>query len=67
MAGKVLNITVLSPFKLRSGLTGKYHAICHYSYNFPLGAIGGTSNKKRFNVLWISNLTKNNLSFNLLI
>src|SRR5690554_3032594 len=37
MAGKVLNITVLSPFKLRSGLTGKYHAICHYSYNFPLG------------------------------
>ena len=36
MAGKVLNIKVCSPLKLRSGLTGKYHAICHYSYNLPL-------------------------------
>jgi len=43
MAGKVLNIKVCSPLKLRSGLTGKYHAICHYSYNLPLNetASGG--------------------------
>ena len=39
MAGKVLNIKVCSALKLRSGLTGKYHAICHYSYNLPLGGI----------------------------
>jgi hypothetical protein len=39
MAGKVLNIKVCSPLKQRSGLTGKYHAICHYSYNLPLGTI----------------------------
>ena len=38
MAGKVVNIKVCSPLKLRSGLTGNYHAICHYSYNLPLGA-----------------------------
>ena len=38
MAGKVLNIKVSSPLKHRSGLTGKCHAICHYSYNLPLGA-----------------------------
>lgn len=38
MAGKVLNINVCSPLKLRSGLTGKYHATCHYSYNLPWGA-----------------------------
>ena len=37
MAGKVLNIKVCSPYKLRSGLTGDYHAICHYSYNLPFG------------------------------
>ncbi len=36
MAGKVLNLKVCNPLKLRSGLTGKYHAICHYSYNLPL-------------------------------
>ena len=35
MAGDVANIKVCSPLKLRSGLTGKYHAICHYSYNLP--------------------------------
>ena len=39
MAGKVLNIKVCSPLKLLSGLTGNYHAICHYSYNLPLHAI----------------------------
>ncbi len=36
MAGKVANIKVCSPLKLRSGLTGKKPAICHYSYNLPL-------------------------------
>ena len=35
MAGNVVNIKVCSPLKLRSGLTEKYHAICHYSYNLP--------------------------------
>jgi len=39
MAGKVLNIKVCSPLKLRSGLTEKCHAICHYSYNLPLNTI----------------------------
>jgi len=39
MAGDVANIKVCSPLKLRSGLTGKYHAICHYSYNLPLCGI----------------------------
>jgi len=38
MAGKVINIKACSPLKLRSGLTGKKPAICHYSYNLPLGA-----------------------------
>jgi len=37
MAGDVVIIKVCSPLKLRSGLTGNYHAICHYSYNLPLG------------------------------
>ena len=36
MAGKVLNIKACSPLKLRSVLTGKKPAICHYSYNLPL-------------------------------
>ena len=36
MAGKVAIIKVCSPLKLRNGLTGKCHAICHYSYNLPL-------------------------------
>ncbi|MCR9055457.1 MAG: hypothetical protein NXI26_26705, partial [bacterium] len=39
MAGEVVNIKVCSPLKLRSGLIGKYHAICHYSYNLPLCVI----------------------------
>jgi len=38
MAGEVLNIKACSPLKLRSSLTGNYHAICHYSYNLPLPA-----------------------------
>jgi len=36
MAGEVVNIKVYNPLKLRSGLTGNHHAICHYSYNLPL-------------------------------
>jgi hypothetical protein len=39
MAGNVANIKSCSPHKLRSGLTGNYHAICHYSYNLPLACI----------------------------
>ncbi len=39
MAGNVVNIKVCSPLKLRSGLAGNYHAICHYSYNLPLATI----------------------------
>ena len=38
MAGDVVNINLCSPLKLRRGLTGNYHAICHYSYNLPLAA-----------------------------
>ena len=38
MAADVANIKVCSPLKQRSGLTGNYHAICHYSYNLPLAA-----------------------------
>jgi hypothetical protein len=41
MAGDVANIKVCSPLKLRSGLTGKKPAICHYSYNLPLCRIAG--------------------------
>ena len=45
MAGDVVNIKVCSPHKLHSGLTGKYHAICHYSYNLPLAVIEGKNKK----------------------
>ena len=38
MVGKVLNIKVGNPLKLSSGLTGNYHAICHYSYILSLTA-----------------------------
>ena len=41
MAGEVVNIKVCSPLKLRSGLTGKCHAICHYSFNLPLPVMQG--------------------------
>jgi hypothetical protein len=37
MAGDVINIKVCIPLKLHFGLTGKKPAICHYSYNLPLG------------------------------
>jgi len=40
MAGKVLNIKVCSSLNLCNDLKGKYHAICHYSYNLPLAFIG---------------------------
>ena len=39
MAGDVVNVTVCNTLKLHIGLTGNYHAICHYSYNLPLSAI----------------------------
>lgn len=39
MAGDVVNIKVCNPIKLRGGLTGKYYATCHYSYNLPLCGI----------------------------
>jgi hypothetical protein len=45
MAGKVLNIKVCNPPKLRSGLTGNYYAICHYSYNLPLGTSSPTNTR----------------------
>ena len=35
MAGNVVNIKAYIPHKLHNGLTGNYHAICHYSYNLP--------------------------------
>jgi hypothetical protein len=38
MAGEAANVKISIPVKLRSGLTGNYHAICHYSYNLSLGA-----------------------------
>ncbi len=43
MADKVLNIKVCSPLKLRSGLTGNYHAICHYAYNLTVSVPRGCS------------------------
>ncbi len=36
MAGNVVNFKIYNPLKRRSGLIGKSHAICHYSYNLPL-------------------------------
>ena len=47
MAGDVVNINLCSPLKLRRGLTGNYHAICHYSYNLPLCTILGRPNKEQ--------------------
>lgn len=47
MAGKVSNIEVCIPLKLHCGLTGKYHAICHYSYNLPLAVIFITLQNKK--------------------
>jgi hypothetical protein len=51
MAGKVLNIKVCSPLKLRSGLTGNYHAICHYSYNLPLPFADTTESTDRILIM----------------
>jgi len=54
MAGNVVNIKVFSPLKQRIGLTGKYHAICHYSYNLPLGLMLKNLIKiKKFNLFRI--------------
>ena len=38
MVGKVLNIKIYSPLKLRIDMIENYHAICHYSYNLLLPA-----------------------------
>jgi hypothetical protein len=46
MAGNVVNMMVSIPLKLRIGLTGKCHAICHYSYNLPLAFSG--ENQKQY-------------------
>lgn len=47
MAGDVVNIKVCTPLNLRIGLTGNYHAICHYSYNLPLAvSLGRHRNNK---------------------
>ena len=54
MAGDVVNIKVGSPLKQLSGLTGNYHAICHYSYNFPLANI---KNRQMRQILTILILT----------
>ena len=47
MAVDVVNIKVCSPLKLRSGLTGKKPAICHYSYNLPLGVMAKKYEQKQ--------------------
>ncbi len=39
MAGNVVNIKFCSPLQLLNDLIGLKHAICHYSYNLPLGFI----------------------------
>ena len=49
MAGKVLNINISSPLKLRIDLTGKDHEIYHYSYNLPLAIIVERSSKTTTN------------------
>ena len=48
MAGDVVNINLCSPLKLRRGLTGNYHAICHYSYNLPLCGIVKKSKRQNY-------------------
>lgn len=47
MADYVVNIKVCSLLKLRSGLTGKCHAIGYYSYNLPLPVILKRQHVKR--------------------
>ena len=65
MAGKVLNIKVCSPLKLRSGLIGNKPAICHYSYNLPLATNLKTEEMKYSKLLlklekWINVYPKSN-------
>lgn len=45
MVRKVQNFKVCSQLKLSHGLTGEYHAICHYSCNLPLAASGADDQK----------------------
>ena len=39
MADEVAIFKVVTRLKQYSGLTGNYHAFCHYSYNLPLAFI----------------------------
>lgn len=64
MAGKVLIIKVCSPLKQRSGLTGNYHAICHYLYNLPLAAIQMNRIRKRFRIFAGTKLKDKNVKYN---
>ena len=55
MAGNVPNFKGCSPLKLHSGLTGKCHAICYYSYNLPLAVIRLTSNIRGKSLKYLKN------------
>ena len=46
MEGKVFDIKAFRSLKLHSGLTGKNHAICHYSYNLPFAVIQESDGNK---------------------
>ncbi len=56
MAGEVVNVKVCNPLKLRSGLTGKKPAICHYSYNLPLGNMQKAD--RTFRHIWFCRYSK---------
>ncbi len=58
MAGKVLNIKACCPLKLRSGLTGKYHAIYHYSYNLPSDCLKTSFHER---IIWVAGFNKNEI------
>ena len=58
MAGQVLNIKVCSPLKLRSDLTGNYHAICHYSYNLPSDCLKTSFHER---IIWVADFKKNKI------
>ena len=58
MAGDVVNIKVYSPLKLRSGLTGKKPAICHYSYNLPSDCLKTSFHER---IIWVADFKKNKI------
>ena len=53
------NLKVCSPLKMRSGLTGNYHAICYYSYNLPFAVMLSTHIQKEFILLKGTNYMTN--------